>query len=62
MKHVFPQNGGGTCADAPTGRLDFGRAGPSDGLLSGSVRTGFSNGRTIESDDHQPEAPLQVVV
>jgi len=32
----------GLVSDAPTGRLNFGRMGPSDRLLSGSVRTSFS--------------------
>jgi len=35
-----PERGAGS--DAPTGRLCFGRVGPSDRLLMGSVRTSFS--------------------
>lgn len=37
--NVSASKGEADCADAPTGRLNFGRMGPSDGLQCGSVRT-----------------------
>ena len=40
MTTPAPERGAGS--DEPTGRLCFGRVGPSDGLLMGSVRTSFS--------------------
>ena len=51
-----PTKGAGS--DEPTGRLIFGRMGPSDGLLSGSVRTGSSNAETIEDCPVELQAAL----
>ena len=51
-----PRKGAGS--DEPTGRLNFGRMGPSDGLLMGSVRTGSSNGETLEDCPEQIQLRL----
>jgi len=44
-------------SDAPTGRLNFGRMGPSDGLLSGSVRTSQFLPHDNQFCDEQPPQP-----
>jgi len=48
----------GDWSDEPTGRLGFGRTGPSDGLLSGSVRTGSSDADPIEFCPTSQRLPL----
>ena len=46
MTTPAPERGAGS--DEPTGRLCFGKVGPSSGLLGGSVRTSFSNAECIQ--------------